>query len=84
MSEQKYENRGVLFKNDNKTTETQPLYKGNINVDGQDYWLSAWVKQGQRGSFMTLAVTKKDDDYQPKPKAEPPVDEHGNLADIPF
>lgn len=84
MSEQKYENRGVLFKNDNKTTETQPLYKGNINVDGQDYWLSAWVKQGQRGSFMTLAVTKKDDDYQAKPKDDPLVDEHGNLMDIPF
>jgi len=81
MSEYDNTNRGVLFKNDKKTTDTQPVYKGSINVDGQEYWLSAWIKQGQRGSFMTLAVNKKDAEYNAKPAA---VDDNGNLADVPF
>ena len=54
-------NRGVLFKNDRKETERHPEYKGSINVDGQEFWLSAWVKDGKSGKFMSLSVTPKND-----------------------
>jgi len=64
-SRQTKDNSGVLFKNDKKETEKHPDYKGNITVGGQDYWLSAWIKEGKSGKFMGLAVSPKED-YQPK------------------
>ena len=53
--------RGVLFKNDRKERDNHPDYTGNINVGGIEYWLSAWIKTGQRGKFMSLSVKPKED-----------------------
>jgi hypothetical protein len=74
------DNSGVLFTNDKKENERAPHYKGNITVDGKDYWLSAWVKEGKSGKFMGLAVSPKEE-YQPKqaPKKANFADE-----DLPF
>ena len=59
------DNSGVLFKSDKIENERSPQYKGNITVDGKDYWISAWVKEGKSGKFMGLAVSPKEE-YQPK------------------
>ncbi len=53
-------NRGVLFKNDRKDQDSHPDYKGSININGTEFWLSAWIKDGQKGKFMSLAVKPKD------------------------
>lgn len=52
--------RGVLFKNDRKNSDSQPDYKGSINVGGVEYWLSAWIKEGAKGKFMSLSVNPKE------------------------
>ena len=62
----KKDNSGVLFKNDKIENERSPNYKGNITVGGQDYWLSAWIKEGKSGKFMGLAVSPKEE-YKAKP-----------------
>ncbi len=62
-------NSGALFKNDKKETPKHPDYRGKINVEGTEYWLSAWVKDGKNGKYMSLSVTPKDD---AKPRAAPP------------
>ena len=59
------DNSGVLFKSDKIENERSPQYKGNITVDGKDYWISAWIKEGKSGKFMGLAVSPKEE-YKPK------------------
>lgn len=63
---QNRDNSGVLFRNDKRENEKAPNYKGNITVGGQDYWLSAWIKEGKSGKFMGLAVSPKEE-YKAKP-----------------
>lgn len=50
---------GVLFKNDRKVNENHPDYKGSIMVDGAEYWLAGWIKEGKTGKFLSLSVTSK-------------------------
>ncbi len=53
-------NSGALFKNDRKQSERHPDYRGSVNVGGREYWLSAWIKEGRNGKFMSLSVQPKD------------------------
>jgi hypothetical protein len=48
-----------LFRNDNKTRDTDRDYAGSATIDGVEYWMSGWIKEGKRGKFMTFAFTPK-------------------------
>ncbi len=76
------DNSGVLFKEQDKKTPNHPDYKGNIMVNGQAYWLSAWIKEGKNGKFMGLAVSPKED--QPQPQGKPKAKIEDMDDDIPF
>jgi hypothetical protein len=63
MSDYDNRNRGVLFKNNDKTEETHPDYRGRLNVDGVDHWLSAWLKTSKNGmKYMSLSVKPQNAD----------------------
>jgi hypothetical protein len=66
---QNRDNSGVLFRNDKRENEKSPNYKGNITINGQDYWLSAWIKEGKGGKFMGLAVSPKEQQASARSKA---------------
>lgn len=55
---------GSLFKNDKGDNPNRPDYRGDICIGGVVYSLSAWIKEGQRGKFMSLQAT-------PKPATQP-------------
>lgn len=61
MTEYDNTNRGVLFKNDRKDSDKHPDYQGNINCNGTEFWLSAWIKEGKKGKFMSLSIKPKDE-----------------------
>lgn len=56
--------RGVLFKNNKKKAEPQPDYTGKIEIDNEEFWLSAWLKESKSGNkFLSLSVQRKEAKY---------------------
>jgi len=43
-------NTGAIFKNDKKTAENQPDYKGKVNVNGADMEVALWLKESKTGT----------------------------------
>ena len=43
-------NTGAIFKNDKKTKDTQPDYRGKVNVDGKELEISLWLKTSKAGT----------------------------------
>ena len=61
-------NRGAIFKNTKKTTENHPDMTGSIDVNGVEYWVSAWSKTSQAGAkFLSMSVKPKDEQQPAKP-----------------
>jgi hypothetical protein len=71
--------RGVLFKNDRKEKETHPDYKGSCEINNEEMWMSAWIKEGKNGKFMSFSFTPKE---QPKIQGGPT--NFDDDSDIPF
>lgn len=76
-------NSGSLFKNDRRTKDSHPEYSGTIMVDGQEYWISGWVKDGGKGKFFSLSVKPKEARQERHaPVQNPASDDFSD--DIPF
>jgi uncharacterized protein (DUF736 family) len=42
-------NSGAIFKNDKKTKETHPDYRGKVMVNGKEMEVALWVKESAKG-----------------------------------
>jgi len=42
-------NTGAIFKNDKKTKETHPDYRGKVNVNGKEMEIALWIKESSKG-----------------------------------
>jgi hypothetical protein len=76
-------NRGVLFKNDPQGNPKRPQYRGSLNVGGEEYNLSAWIKESKKtgDKFLSLSVeAKKDSPVRNKA----PVEQDEFNDNIPF
>lgn len=56
----KRDNSGTLGANKRKEKDTHPSHTGQCQINGVDYWISAWVKEGDNGRFFSLSFKKKE------------------------
>ena len=79
--------KGVLFVNDkkdkNNPEDKKPDMTGNCEIDGTEYWVSAWKRTGTNSgkAFLSFSLQKKDADQVPTGKPNF-VGKDGN--DLPF
>lgn len=81
-------NSGLLSRNDRKEKDSHPDFKGQINVEGKEYWLSGWVKERRDGTGKFFSLSVKPKDGQPaqpaQQKAAPLAGGYDLNDDIPF
>lgn len=78
---------GSMFTNSRKEKQTHPDFNGSIRIEGRDYWLSGWKKQGRSGEWWSLAFKPKDGEAPPfRAKGSSPAPSSKILDgdDIPF
>lgn len=70
-------NTFTLFRNNEKQSETHADFNGTINVDGVEYWINAWEKNGKNGTFFSGSIKLKQKKEAQK-QASKPVDDPFN------
>ena len=78
-------NRGSIWKNDKKETDKHPDFTGSLNVDGVEYWVSAWKRkpdQSDKAPALSFSIKAKEDAPSVKPASKQPIDEID--SDLPF
>lgn len=79
---------GSLFKNDKGDNEKRPDYRGSCEINGVEFWMSAWIREAGPNSkragerFMSIKFEPKEQQAaapKPAPQQDPLADE-----DVPF
>lgn len=79
------DNSGSLFKNNRKEKDTHPDYNGSCRIEGRDYWISAWLKEGKDGGkYFSFAFKRKDGTADRPQQSKPVLDNTraGGRADL--
>jgi hypothetical protein len=72
-------NRGAIWKNDKKETDKHPDFTGSLNVDGHDYWVSAWKRRPDAPvTAPALSFSVKLKDGGPPPTKKKTIQEEMN------
>lgn len=89
-------NSGILTANEHRRNDKDPTHQGSINIDGREYWLSAWVNTGKEGGklagkrYFSLKVKPKLQSDRASPPTggrndpRPSTDDDAFNDDIPF
>jgi len=83
-------NKGALFVNDRKESDRHPDWKGSLNIDGVEYWISGWAKSTARGDVISLALGDQKQQTAPqrapatsRPPARAPAPQRPQAAPAP-
>lgn len=89
-------NTGAVFQNDKQGKENAPDYKGNLDVNGESFYVSAWMNTDRNGRpYLKLSVAPQEATHsegiarareavKPVPAPATIFDEGLNDDDIPF
>lgn len=67
MNYETKDNSGALFKNDRKESDKHPDYQGSCVINGEELWMSAWLKTSEGGKrWMSFSFKPKES----KPKQD--------------
>lgn len=75
-------NRGAIWGNRDKKTDKHPDFTGSLDVEGVEYWVSAWKRKegsSEKAPSLSFAVKRKDEAASRPAESAPDPDE-----DIPF
>lgn len=76
-------NRGQIWKNEKKSTDKHPDFTGSLNVDGKDYWVSAWKRrEGAADRAPALSFSIKAKDGKPQESSRPASAPEGRRASM--
>jgi hypothetical protein len=76
-------NSGSLFRNNRKEQPNHPDHTGTALIDGVEYFINAWVKEGKNGKYFSFSFRPKN---PPAEKARPDESSAAAFIDdqIPF
>jgi hypothetical protein len=78
-------NRGSIWKNDKKETDNHPDFTGTLNVDGIEFWVSAWKrKEGADPKAPALSFTVRMKEDKPQQQKQPSKTADDFEDDIPY
>lgn len=83
MSNEQRDNSGAIFTNTRKEKDSHPDWTGSAMIDGREYWVSGWTKQGRGGEFYSLAFKPKEAQQQ-KPSPAPQRKPHPTTSRLPI
>lgn len=87
MAEYDQTNRGSIWKNEKKATDSQPDFIGSINVEGVEYWVSAWKRKegaSQKAPALSFSISPKDKSATNKAQTQTNVNDDDFDSMIPF
>jgi hypothetical protein len=73
---------GSLRKNDRKQQPNHPDIKGSCSIDGREFWISGWKKEGDTGPWYSLSFQPKEQQAAPKPVPAGSIEDMD--TDLPF
>jgi len=80
MNKPVYDNSGILFVNEQKEQPNHADFKGNATINGEAYFMDAWKRRGEKGTFLSFSFKKKTGKYNKEPAGAPKFDDD----DFPF
>lgn len=68
----KYPNSGILRRNEARKSDKHAHYRGSAEVDGQEYWLDAWINTPDGDKpYMKLSFKPREARAEPARKPQP-------------
>ena len=71
---------GSLHKNDKGDNPKRPDYRGSCSIDGKVYEIAGWIKDGNKGKFLSLAISPEKE----RPVTHEKTEDQSHTEDIPF